>query len=74
MKISSINNNLIITDVCDFNLEHIFDCGQCFRWEKQNDGSYVGVACGKALKISQSGNTLTLYDTSREDFDNIWFD
>ncbi len=27
----------------DFELNHIFDCGQCFRWEKEEDGSYTGV-------------------------------
>ncbi|MCL1809096.1 MAG: 8-oxoguanine DNA glycosylase [Clostridiales bacterium] len=32
--------------VKDFNLEHIFDCGQCFRWERQADGSYTGLASG----------------------------
>ena len=26
-----------------FNLIHIFECGQCFRWEKQDDESYIGV-------------------------------
>ncbi|MEG0156843.1 MAG: DNA glycosylase, partial [Anaerovoracaceae bacterium] len=31
-----------------FNLEHIFDCGQCFRWEPQEDGSYTGIA-GKTI-------------------------
>ena len=73
MKISGKNNNLILTDVRDFNLEHIFDCGQCFRWEKEPDGSYTGVACGRALKISQENDTVTLFDTAREDFDKIWF-
>ena len=41
MKISIENNNLIINEVRDFKLEHIFDCGQCFRWEKQDDGSFI---------------------------------
>ena len=73
MKLSSINNNLIITDVCDFNIEHIFDCGQCFRWEKQKDNSYIGVAYNRALKISQTDDTLILYDTTEDDFYKIWF-
>ena len=30
----------IYEDVKDFNLDHIFDCGQCFRWSRQEDGSY----------------------------------
>ncbi len=38
--------------VKDFNLDHIFDCGQCFRWSRQEDGSYTGIAMGKAVNVS----------------------
>ena len=26
-----------------FNLKDIFECGQCFRWNEQEDGSYTGI-------------------------------
>ena len=26
-----------------FELADVFDCGQCFRWNVENDGSYTGV-------------------------------
>ena len=35
---------VIRENIRDFHLDHIFDCGQAFRWEKQDDGSYTGVA------------------------------
>ena len=73
MKIRQIDNNLVLTDVKDFCLEHIFDCGQCFRWEKEPDGSYIGIAYNTPLKIAQSGDTVTLYDTTIGQFDNVWF-
>ena len=38
-----------------FNLEHIFECGQCFRWNKQEDGSHIGVFKGNVLKVIQEG-------------------
>ena len=58
----------------DFNLDHIFDCGQCFRWEKQKDGSYTGVAFGKVVSFSfdEKNGTLTIDNASEEDFQNIW--
>lgn len=31
-------------DVRDFNLKHIFECGQCFRWNANLNGSYTVVA------------------------------
>lgn len=36
----------------NFDLEATFECGQCFRWKKQEDGSYTGTAFGKVLNIS----------------------
>ena len=73
MNISVSNNNLVLTDVSDFNLDNIFDCGQCFRWNKTSDGGYIGVVGSRALKITQSDNTITLFDTTRTDFDDFWF-
>ena len=32
-----------IENIKSFELADIFDCGQCFRWNKQDDGSYTGV-------------------------------
>ena len=32
-----------LNNLSDFELVHIFECGQCFRWQKENDGSYTGV-------------------------------
>ena len=32
-------------------LKQTFECGQCFRWNENEDGSYIGVAMGKVWKI-----------------------
>ena len=50
----------IVKDVKDFNLDHIFDCGQCFRWEKQEDESYVGAALGKVVRVSMQGKDVII--------------
>ena len=71
MKIYEENGNLILSGVCDFDLTQTFDCGQCFRWEKADD-TYFGIAYGLPLKISQTDDTVTLYATSREAWDNVW--
>lgn len=49
----------------DFNLDHIFDCGQCFRWEKEEDGSYTGVAFGRAVNMAYDGELLTIDEAPR---------
>ncbi|MDR0356795.1 MAG: 8-oxoguanine DNA glycosylase [Clostridiales Family XIII bacterium] len=42
----------VFENVRDFDLDDIFDCGQCFRWNKEADGSYSGVAEGAFANIS----------------------
>lgn len=74
MEITYSNNNIILNHPADFNLTHIFDCGQCFRFNKLSDDSYIGIAFGKALKISDKNGIITLYNTSKDDFENIWYD
>lgn len=45
-----------------FDLEQTLECGQCFRWEKQQDGSYTGVASGRILNISEQNRGHVLDD------------
>ncbi len=58
----------------DFNLDHIFDCGQCFRWEKESDGSYTGIAFGKVVNMDfcEKNGELTICNAREEDVQNIW--
>ena len=42
----------IDTSLESFNLIHIFECGQCFRWEKQEDESYTGVIKDTVLNVN----------------------
>lgn len=74
MNISQRRDDLILSGQDSFILSHIFDCGQCFRWNPNSDGSYTGVAKGKALRISQTENEIVFHNTSIEDFHNVWED
>lgn len=68
-----------IEHVRDFHLDHIFDCGQAFRWERQEDGSYTGIAGNRVANIQflpddNSGETgrLILSNVTEEDFQKFW--
>lgn len=61
-----------IQGVKNFDLTHTFMCGQCFRWFENDDGSYTGIAYGKAVKMTFDGDTLTISNTAYEDVNNIW--
>lgn len=44
---------LRLTDTSKLNIEKTFECGQCFRWNRDEDGAYRGVAAGKVLQIRE---------------------
>lgn len=47
-----------IENIKSFELADIFDCGQCFRWNKQNDGSYTGIFRNNVINVQKEGNTV----------------
>lgn len=70
--IEKFNDGIIVKSVKNFELSHIFDCGQCFRWNKQLNGNYIGTAYGKVIEIEKSNDNIFLYNTNEEDFAAIW--
>ena len=36
-----------------FNLEHIFECGQCFRWNKIDSNKYIGVIKNAVIQVEK---------------------
>ena len=41
-----------------FNLKDIFDCGQCFRWNIEDDGSYTGVFKRNVINVKMQNNGI----------------
>ena len=50
-----------ITKLDTFCLEHIFECGQCFRWNKEEDGSYTGVFRNNVLNVKEENNKIIFH-------------
>jgi len=75
MKVKEIKNGLLLEDIQHFEAKHIFECGQCFRWKAEEDGSYTGVAYGKILNVKSDAEkgTVVLNNTNRSDFEKIWY-
>lgn len=74
MKVDFVNDNVILHNVNDFVLSHIFLCGQCFRFNPHIGGGYIGTAKGKTVRITQNNDTVVFHNTPREDFECIWCD
>ena len=43
----------VIENCKSFNVRDIFECGQCFRWNVQEDGSYTGIFGKNVLNVKQ---------------------
>ncbi len=58
--------------ISDFVPEHTFLCGQCFRWEKEADGSFIGIANGQVVRIKSDGEDTVIEGISKEDYELFW--
>ena len=66
-KMNNFNFEIDIP-INSFNLEHIFECGQCFRWEKQIDDSYIGIIEDTVLRVAIKNKKLAVEGiTKKED-------
>lgn len=69
MRIREEKGNTIIEDVKDFDLSQTLECGQCFRFYKQDENDYVVVAYNKLLRIKQDGSNLIFFDCSENEIE-----
>ena len=51
-------DKFILKNQDSFNLIHIFECGQCFRWNKEEDGSYIGVIDSCVIKVKKENEQI----------------
>jgi len=72
MTVKEINGNIEIHGLNNFALRDTLDCGQAFRWREVSSDCFEGFAYNKFLRIGFKDNCFILYNTSIEDFENIW--
>ena len=58
MKEQKYNYIKKLRNVESFELRDIFECGQCFRWNKQEDGSYTGVFKNNVLNVKKNKDEI----------------
>ena len=65
-----------IEGVEQFSVKKTFDCGQCFRFDEVLDSrhecEYAGMAHGKYISVANDGDTLYIYNSTLEEYENIW--
>ena len=58
MKTKMKEQKYILTEVKSFELKDIFECGQCFRWNEEEDGSYTGIFDQNVLNVKKEDNQI----------------
>ena len=48
----------ILNNQESFKLKDIFECGQCFRWNKQEDESYTGIIKNAIINVKQENENI----------------
>ncbi len=55
-----------------FDLKNTFDCGQCFRWNENPDGSFTGIVKDKSVRIYRDSDKIIIENSTEDDFKNLW--
>ena len=65
-----------ISGISDLDVNKIFDCGQCFRFDPVENSphgvEFAGVAFGRFVSFAQDGDVLYVYNTSEREFREVW--
>lgn len=48
----------IINNIDSFELRDIFECGQCFRWNKESNGSYTGIFKSNVMNVKKENDII----------------
>lgn len=60
-----------LTETNSFNSKHIFECGQCFRWNKQEDGSYIGIFSNNVIQVKQEKNKIIFCGNCEKNIEDV---
>ncbi len=61
----------IIKNQTEFEPKHIFECGQCFRWNIQEDGSYTGVFDQNVLNVKKEEGKIIFKGICKNNIQDI---
>ena len=66
----------IIKNCKSFKVKDIFECGQCFRWNEEPDGSYTGIFGHNVLNVKEEKDIVItgICDGNIEDIYKNYFD
>ena len=73
IDISEASGGLVLRHE-SFNPTHIFECGQCFNFNIEEDGSYTAVHLGRIINVLQKEDHVLIRNVSLDEFYEIFYD
>ncbi|MGN1212653.1 MAG: DNA glycosylase, partial [Christensenellales bacterium] len=73
MKYKLTDDKIFVYDKMQFNPKHILECGQIFRYQKRDDGSFVVFSGDKFALINEQADCYEI-TTSDVDYFEYFFD
>jgi len=74
MKWQFEGNRVILRNAENFDLERTFECGQCFRWRRLENGNWLGIVKGLAVEAECDGRDIVFHNMTPKDFAAVWHD
>lgn len=71
-NVKSYDDYVVIEEVKNFKLKHIFECGQIFRFDEIAEGNYIIIAFGKLIELKEQDNNILIYNSTEEEVKKIW--
>ena len=65
---------LRLCDAVSLDIEKTFECGQCFRWNREINGAYHGVVCGYPARVWTEGGGVYITSDAPEKLWTEYFD
>ena len=64
----------VLENVDSFEPKHIFECGQCFRWNENNDGSYTGIVGNNVITVEKVDNQVVFSGFGADNLEKLVID
>lgn len=61
----------ILENVKSFEPKHIFECGQCFRWDEEPDGSYTGIVKDNVINVKKVDNSIVFKSLGADNLEKL---
>lgn len=64
----------ILKNATSFEPKHIFECGQCFRWDEEQDGSYTGIVKSNVINVKKVDNSIIFSSYGADNLEQLAID